>query len=61
MKPVTQAVPTMLEVLPVGHDKTTGFEALASRLARESGLAFRSGAETSDDAGGRGPDGAAIR
>ena len=47
---VTQAVPTMLEVLPVGHDKTTGFEALASRLARESGLAFRSGAETSDDA-----------
>ena len=49
---VTQAVPTMLEVLPVGHDKTTGFESLAACLARESGLAFRSGAETaktSDD------------
>ena len=46
---VTQAVPTMLEVLPVGHDKTTGFEALAACLARESGLAFRSGAKTSDD------------
>ena len=52
---VTQAVPTMLEVLPVGHDKTTGFEALAARLARERGLAFLSGAkmaemaETSDD------------
>ena len=44
---VTQAVPTMLEVLPVGHDKTTGFEALAACLARESGLAFRSGAKTS--------------
>jgi hydroxymethylpyrimidine pyrophosphatase-like HAD family hydrolase len=39
----------MLEVLPVGHDKTTGFEALAACLARESGLAFRSGAKTSDD------------
>lgn len=45
---VTQAVPTMLEVLPVGHDKTTGFESLAACLARESGLAFRSGAETSE-------------
>lgn len=43
---VTQAVPTMLEVLPVGHDKTTGFETLARRLADESGLAFRSGVKT---------------
>jgi hydroxymethylpyrimidine pyrophosphatase-like HAD family hydrolase len=40
---VTQAVPTMLEVLPVGHDKTTGFETLVRRLADESGLAFEAG------------------
>lgn len=40
---VTQAVPTMLEVLPKGHDKTTGFETLVRRLADESGLAFEAG------------------
>ena len=43
---VTQAVPTMLEVLPAGHDKTTGFETLARRLADESGFSFRSGLKT---------------
>ena len=43
---VTQAVPTMLEVLPAGRDKTTGFETLARRLADESGLSFRSGLKT---------------
>ena len=33
-------------VLPAGHDKTTGFETPARRLADESGLSFRSGVKT---------------